>query len=78
MNIKWHTRNCVFARINSHEQRKMAAFELHLQGPTKTWLCCLDEDETNDWAMLKEKFKLKYTLLDTRIICVFVNSFAHL
>ena len=25
--------------------RKVAAFQLHLQGPAQTWFCCLDEDK---------------------------------
>ena len=39
---------CTFMRITDMDNRKVAAFQLHLQGPAQTWFCYLDEDEKGD------------------------------
>lgn len=51
---------CVFSRIEGQNARKVAAFQLHLQGPAQTWFCCLDDDVKNDWEVLKDLFEIKY------------------
>ena len=53
---------CTFARIVNADSRKVAAFQLHLQGPAQTWFCCLDEDERGDWDSVKTSFQEKYCI----------------
>ena len=47
-------------RITDTDNRKVAAFQLHLQGLAQTWFCCLDEDEKGDWESLHDAFETKY------------------
>ena len=44
------------------ESRKVAAFQLHLQGPAQTWFCCLDADERCSWESVKTSFQDKYCI----------------
>ena len=37
---------CKISRINNTDGRKVAAFQLHLQGPANTWFNCLEEETT--------------------------------
>ncbi|MCG8047544.1 MAG: hypothetical protein N0E48_18270 [Candidatus Thiodiazotropha endolucinida] len=54
------TAYCTFSRISGTDNRKVAAFQLHLQGPAQTWFCCLDEDVKGDWETLKDAFEQQY------------------
>ena len=70
---------CVFSRLNNHDQRKVAAFQLHLQGPAQTWFCCLDDDDKTDWDTLKDAFELKYSSQNnTPVLLVEAEQFSQL
>ena len=47
-------------RITDTDNRKVAGFQLHLQGPAQTWFCCLDADEKGGLESLHDAFETKY------------------
>ena len=53
---------CTFSRIVNDDCRKVAAFQLHLQGPAQTWFCCLDAEERCSWESVKTSFQDKYCI----------------
>lgn len=51
---------CTFHRITLLDPRKVAAFQLHLQGPALSWYTCLADEDKSDWDTLQHAFKTKY------------------
>ena len=50
----------VLNRIENNDFRKVAAFQLHLDGPAQSWFVCLDNNTKNTWESLSVAFKDKY------------------
>lgn len=52
---------CVFNRITEVDNRKVAAFQLHLDGPAQIWFRCLDDDDKSSWDAVYDAFQQKYS-----------------
>ena len=46
--------------IKNNDCRKVAAFQLHLDGPAKSWFDCPDNETKNTLENLRSAFKAKY------------------
>ncbi|MES9971179.1 MAG: hypothetical protein ABW092_14180 [Candidatus Thiodiazotropha sp.] len=57
---------CVFHRLQDSDPRRVAAFQLHLDGPAQTWFSCLDDDVKTSWDSINEAFQLKYSSSDNK------------
>ena len=54
-----------FLNLNSDDNRKIAAFHLHLQGPALVWFNSINDDSVqHDWSALLAAFKARFLLLD--------------
>ena len=70
---------CKISRITDTDGRKVAAFQLHLQGPANTWYSCLDEDDKADWDNLVAAFELNYCAENnTPVLLVETEQFTNL
>lgn len=57
---------CVFNRITDDDPRRVAAFQLHLEGPAQTWFTCLDEEDKSCWETILGYFNAKYSSTDNK------------
>ena len=70
---------CKICRINDADGRKVAAFQLHLQGPANTCVNCLEYDDKADWGNLVAAFELNYCAENnTPILLVETEQFTNL
>ena len=70
---------CKISGITDTDGRKVAAFQLHLQGPANTWYSCLDEDDKADWDNLVAAFELNYCAENnTPVLLVETETFTNL
>ena len=70
---------CTICRINDTDGRKVAAFQLHLQGPANTWFNCLEDDDKADWDNLAAAFEINYCAENnTQILLVETEKFTNL
>ena len=69
---------CKLSRINDTDGRRVAAFQLHLQGPANTWYSCLSEDDKGDWDNLVAAFELNYCVENTPVLLVETEQFSNL
>ena len=57
---------CTFNRINDDDPRKLAAFQLHLEGPAQVWFTCLEDDSKSSWEYTANAFKVKHMNTDNK------------
>ena len=69
---------CKLSRINDTDGRRVAAFQLHLQGPANTRYSCLSEDDKADWDNLVAAFELNYCVENTPVLLVETEQFSNL
>ena len=50
----------VLNRIEDNDFRKIAAFQLHLDGPAQSWFVCLDDNTKTTWERLSAVFRNNY------------------
>ena len=67
---------CKLFRINNTDGRRVAAFQLHLQGPASTCYSCLSEDDKNDCDNLVAAFDLNYCVENTPVLLVETEQFS--
>ena len=53
-----------FMNLNGDENRKIAAFHLHLKGPAITWFNSLSDEIRCNWENLLESFKERFIVVD--------------
>ena len=69
---------CKLSRINNTDGRRVAAFQLHLQGSANTWYSCLGEDDEGDWDNLVAAFELNYCVDNTPVLLAETEQFSNL
>ena len=75
----WEQEGSKISRITDTDGRKVAAFQLHLQGPANTWCSCLDEDDRSDLENLVAAFELNYCAENNRpVLFVETEQFTYL
>ena len=70
---------CKICQINDTDGRKVAAFQLHIQGPANTWFKYLEDEYKADWDNLVAAFELNYLAENnTPILLVETEKFTNL
>ena len=68
---------CKLSRINNTDGRRVAAFQLHLQGPAYTWYSCFSEDDKGDWDNLVAAIELNYCVENAPVLLVETEQFSN-